>query len=302
MKKNIYFYFVILLIFIFTPYSYAELHKNYEIIGTVNGENLYLGEFNRLLNAQKRKHNKDILENKEKEKKLKEKLIDQMINELLALQEAKKRNIQISEEEIISKLNLLLQKQGDESNFIQFLAENNATIEDTKNEIKNQILYERVKNEIPDFNSFIEQKKSEAGIVIYNSKIFPEENNTAKEQITEIPAIRTKEYPTFTKAKLDEIKKLEEKTNVFLKEQIKQKVEETKYKEIVIKPIELKTENQTTNTSPQPQSSHYSADLNSLNIFKKSNSNLQNTQLSTDKSKEIEELRRKIEQRRISVK
>ena len=45
----------------------------------------------------------------------------------------------------------------------------------------------------------------------------------------------------------------------------------------------------------------YSVDLNTLNIFKKSNSNLQNVHSSNNLSKELEELRRKIEQRRVTV-
>lgn len=220
MKKSVYFYLIVLLSFISVPNSFGELYKNDEIIGIVNGENLYLSEFNRLLNAQKRMLSKDALENKETEKKIKEKLIDLMINELLAVQEAKKRNIQISEEEIINKLNLLLQKQGDEGYFIQFLAENNATIEDTKNEIKNQLFYERVKKEIPDFKSFLSEKKSQASIVIYNNKISP--TNIAQPIAEEKTELRTKEYPTLTKTKLDEITKLEEKTLDILSKEIEE--------------------------------------------------------------------------------
>lgn len=223
MKK---YFFLILLLLIYTPINFSSAQNlNDEIIGTVNGENLYLSEFNRLFNVQKKKN----LDKSEKE--IKENLIALMVDELLVLQEGRSRNLQIQEEEISKRINLIKEKLGGEDGFKAFLTENNATIEDARNEIKNQILYEQVKTvlskDISDFKAYLNEKKSKASIVIYNDKISPEDKKP--EQVaqinptSELPDLRTTQYPTITKSKIEEIKQLEEKTNEILDSQIKQR-------------------------------------------------------------------------------
>lgn len=294
MKKYFYLSLLILINFTFVYKTQAQSESiNDEIIGIVNDEKLYLKNFNRLFNAQKKKYKNNLhyelfsrndknstireeevkkaktagvivsadefnnaldelinkyqgienLDKKAKEtnltlsdikkkvkenilldkyfdKTIKDRLLAQMITEVLILQEAKARNIQTSEEEITKRLNSIKEKQGGEEKFKAFLAENNATIEDAKNEIKNQMLFEfvkeLVKKETPSgsFNEFLSSKKSNANIVIYHNKVYADEtnlkagfvkeplvqeNNSAKEQkiesIIQPSNLRTKEYP-----------------------------------------------------------------------------------------------------------
>lgn len=291
--KKIYFIFLISLFFL-TNFAYGE-ESTRDIFGKVNNQNLYLNDFNRLLNAQKKKFHNSLnfdlfstsnnteatlkreehlkkarseglsqtsdefnntwyelveksggyegLENKAKEKNLtildvknklkenialdkyfekhiKNKIIEIMINEQIALEEAKKRNLQVNEAEIQKRLDFIKGKQGSEEGFKAFLEENNATIEDVKNEIKNQMLYDQLKNKLvkenTNFKAFLNKKKLESNIIVYNDKIQPQVQKI-KVQATN-PEIRTNEYPTLTKTKVEDIKKLEEKTNEIIQE------------------------------------------------------------------------------------
>ncbi len=133
----------------------------------------------------------NILIKKLFEKETKEKLIEKFINETLILQEAKARNVNVSEEEITQKLSLLKEKQGGEEAFNKFLSKNNATLEDAKNEIKNQILVQLVKNQTSDLTNFLAMKKLKSDIIIYTSKIFPKEPDALA-------------YPSETIKKIDE--------------------------------------------------------------------------------------------------
>ena len=154
--RNWFSLFVILvtLNFIVPGFCFASDTSN-QIIGTVNGENIYLNDFNRLYNAEKKKQ----------EKITKEKLLDLIIDERLILQEAKKRNIQISDNAVSARLDQIKQKLGEEG-FKKFLLENNATPADAKNEIKNQLLYIIAIKQIPDLHSFLLQKRSSSKITL----------------------------------------------------------------------------------------------------------------------------------------
>lgn len=289
--------------------SYA-VNSNDEIIGTVNGENLYLSQFNRLLNAGKKDPNKSLT---------KEKILELMINELLVLQEAKARNIDIPQEEIIKQLNLVKEKQGGEEAFRVFLTEYSATLEDAQNEIKNKLLYEKVKNEIMgEFKQFLTERKLTANIVVYNDKIFP--------NIQE-PNLRTEQYPTITKSKIEEIKNLEIKTNELVKkeslllskEQLEYLESHTRQRQDITvdeadsesitpgEPIaqspQLRPE-PTLTSGPKDLSNPYSIDLNNLNVFKKTNSDLQNLHLRSPKdlTKELQDLKQNIDQKRVTNK
>lgn len=168
--KNLYFIFFILLFFVTFNFNSQALDKESEIIGIVNGENIYLSDFNRLLNAQKTK-----LTNLS-DKEIKDKLVNFIIDRILILQEAKARNIEVPEENITKRLVLLKEKKGGEEAFKKFLEENKATIEDAKDEIKTQILYKLVEKELAksndEFKSFLSKKKENSNIVVYRDKIF----------------------------------------------------------------------------------------------------------------------------------
>lgn len=223
MKK--YFYLILFLfsLIITIICSATVTIANDEIIGTVNSKNIYLSEFNRLYNSQKNKLDSTT---KDSEKELKEKLVNQLVDKILILQEAEERNIQVPEEEITKRLELIKDKKGGEEKFITFLQENNATIEDAKNEIKDQILQNLIINSFTNestsnqtVKSYFTEKRKNADIVIFTSKIFDAHQGPSDVTAT----IRTKEYPTLTKSKVDEIKKLEEETNKIIDSQIRHK-------------------------------------------------------------------------------
>ena len=196
----------VILFFNFTLWAQGNLETKNEIIGTVNGENLYLNEFNRLFNAQNKKHEKESA---------REIILDQMIDRMLVMQEAKSKNLTVSETEINRRLDLIKERQGGEEAFANFLAQNDATIEDAKNEIKNQILFDFIKNLIESkdgksFKSFISEKKMNSDIIIFTSKINPQKDKTAN--------LRTKEYPAITKSRVKEVEQLDEETKSIIAE------------------------------------------------------------------------------------
>lgn len=153
MKKNL--ILILLILSFLTITNISSTTAQSEIIAKINGEDIFQSDFNRLLNAQKKK------------------LIEKLVNETLLLQEAKAKNISVSEEDITKRLNQIKEKQGGEQVFNKFLIENNATIDDVKNEIKNQILIQLVKSKMNDVNSFLAMKKLNSDIIVYTNKLFP---------------------------------------------------------------------------------------------------------------------------------
>lgn len=261
MKK--YFYLILFLfsLIILTICSAIVSIANDEIVGTVNGKNIYLSEFNRLYNSQKYKLDSTI---KDSEKELKEKLVNQLVDKILILQEAEERNIQLPEEEITKRLEVIKDKKGGEEKFIAFLQENNATIEDAKNEIKNQILHNLVINSFTNestsnqtFKSYFTEKRKNADIVIFTSKIFESSEGPSHVSAT----IRTKEYPTLTKSKVDEIKKLEEETNKIIDSQIRHK-EDIVIEEEVIDKSPHKTNEKTIDSKSKIQEAKKEGEIN----------------------------------------
>ncbi len=171
-------------------------------------------ENNLLIADIKLKLEENLLLEKYFELKTKETLTNSLIDEALVLQEAKKINIQISNDAVNQKIDLIKERQGGEEAFAQFLRENNATIDDAKNEINKQLLYKAVKdsvtnNGITDFKTFIANKKDNANIVIYKDKLFNKETNELANSQEEIDTLRTKKYPAITKTKINELEELE---------------------------------------------------------------------------------------------
>ena len=169
MKNIVTLFFLLLTVSSFNLNSLAQSAQN-EIIAKINGEDISRKNFDRLLNSQKKK------------------LVEQFINETLILQAAQAKNINITEGEITKKLNLIKEKQGGEEAFNRFLSENNATLEDARNEIKNQILIQSIRNQVDDIDDFIAIRKSKSDIIIYKDKIFPkisdeETNNILAKEI-----------------------------------------------------------------------------------------------------------------------
>ena len=199
---------------------WKELTNRY---GSIENLQNIAGQKNITIADIRKKIEENILLDKLFEKQTKEKLIEKFVDEELLLQEAEIRNITISEGEVIKRLAQIKQKQGGEETFNSFLSENNATIEDAINELKNQILVKSVKDQINDLNNFLTSKKLNSEIVVYRNRIFPKEENTIPDIVinqnnTVVPGfVRTNFKPTPT---VKDIKKLERETNNLLAEEL----------------------------------------------------------------------------------
>ena len=179
LSKFLMFFSIVLILFISLNQTNAEEKPiDKEVIAIVNNENIYLKDYKRLLNAQGKKTIND--------QGLSKNIIDLLINKLIVLQEAKERDISISNEELNKAFNVTEQKYGSKEEFVKFLSANSATIEDARNEIKNQLLYEKTKDDITKgtslnkeiaFKAFLEKKKIASSILIYNSKLEEETTN-----------------------------------------------------------------------------------------------------------------------------
>lgn len=96
----------------------------------------------------KKKFKEDVVLNRYFDKHKKDKLVEVLINEVLVIQEAENRNIDVTEDEVNNRLALLKIKSGGEAVFNKLLKQNNATVSDAENEIRNEILYNKVKKDI----------------------------------------------------------------------------------------------------------------------------------------------------------
>ncbi len=140
------------------------------------------GKENRLLLVDiQRKLEDNLLLDKYFEKQIKVKLLGLMVDEAIILSEAKLRNIDVDEEEIENRLEVIRQKHGGNEGLIMFLASNNATLEDARREIRNQFLYEMVKESISSelnttnkekIKAYFNMKKRTAQITINSQGLF----------------------------------------------------------------------------------------------------------------------------------
>ncbi len=188
--------------------------------GTIENLEKKAKENNLTLQTIKTKLQENLLLDKYFEITIRDKITNHLINELLVIEEAKTRKLEVKEDDINKRLNFLKDKQGGESGFKTFLAENNATLEDAKNEIKNQLLYELTKEQIikenKDFNDFIKGKKDSANIIIYNKiDTNPEQQTTPK---TPTSSLRTNKYPVPTKQRVQGLNSIERGTSQVLAE------------------------------------------------------------------------------------
>ncbi len=219
--------------------TWKELITKY---GGVENLETKAGQKNITIAEIRKKIEENILLDKLFEKQTKEKLIEKVIDEELLLQEAKARNIIVTEEEIIKKLGQIKQKQGGEEAFNRFLSENNATIEDAIKELKAQTLRQLVKNQINDLNSFLTFKKSHSDIVVYRNRIFPQEQNNLPEIAVnpgnaDLPVVeKPAPTPPINEITVTDIKKLENETDNILAEEIQKEEYIVIDKELLIEP------------------------------------------------------------------
>ncbi len=202
-----------------------EINKALDKIISENGgiENLILNaEKNNIPVADiKTKLSENLLLDKYYEGIKREELIDHMVDELLVLEESKKQNVTVSDEEIKNKLDILISKQGGILPFIEFLKLNNATVQDAESEIKKRLAYnllmqniQKETNSKDSFKAFLSEKKSKANIIVYTNKVKGIEAPVIAENDTEhLKSLRAELYPALTKPSVNQIAELEQKPN-----------------------------------------------------------------------------------------
>lgn len=253
--------------------KWEEIIKSYEGIENFTTE---LNKKNLSVSFVKSKLKENMLLDKYFKEESKYKLTELMVDELIVLEEAKKRNITVPEDEVNSRFDKIVEKEGGIDRFNVFLAKNQATIEDAKNEIRNKLIYKQTKEslkgdilvtddeiqyyykthakryknipmelvkeqvieDIKDerledtFNTFVNNKKINSDIFVFNNNFFEEETTTqpdiepatptastpsvewdkskllAYNQTSNPQTLRTTPYPTATKTNVEEINKL----------------------------------------------------------------------------------------------
>lgn len=213
--------------------AWIELISRYGDIDNLQNE---VKKINLTLADVRKKLEENLLIEKNFEEEVKDKLIEKIVNETLLLQAAKVRDLTVSEDEITNRLNLIKEKQGGDSGFAKFLEENNASLEDAKAEIKNQLLIQLVKDKIKNLNTYLTIRKTKSDIIIYTNKLFPQ-GSDALANIEELkPDEKEISLQVNANTQPQNPQKADEETNNILAEEI-------------IKESEEIVENQNTNES-----------------------------------------------------
>lgn len=122
-------------------------------VAVVNGEKLSKSELDEMLN-----------------KRAGRQMLDQLINEKLVLQEAKKNKIHISEKSIDKRIIHLKKQFPNEADWNKNLRQNNVTIDDVKDQVKLQLTIQKLQTgdekKYDSPQSLMEDLKSNAKITV----------------------------------------------------------------------------------------------------------------------------------------
>ena len=133
--------------------------RNRKAVATVNGEKIYLEEYQQRLNAQK-----GLLSPKafpdafKKREMLEDEILDSMITEKIILQRAREMNLSISDTELEKKLMDIRKDYGD--NFFDLLRAQNVRYDDWREELRKEMLFDRLV--AADVNATIRVSEDEA--------------------------------------------------------------------------------------------------------------------------------------------
>ena len=128
-------------------------------VATVNGEKIYLEEYQQRLNAQKGLLSpRAFPDSLNKREILGEEILDSMITEKIILQRAREINLSISDTELEKKLMDIRKDYG--ANFFDLLRAQNVRYEDWREELRKEMLFDRLVAE--DVNAPIRVSEDEA--------------------------------------------------------------------------------------------------------------------------------------------
>ncbi|HOX15174.1 MAG TPA: peptidyl-prolyl cis-trans isomerase [Smithellaceae bacterium] len=130
-----------------------------QVVATVNGEKIYLDEYQKRLNAQKGLLSAQALaESLNKQELLDEEILESMITEKIVLQRARELNLSVSDAELERKILDIRKDYGD--NFFNLLTQQNVRYEDWREELRKEML--RDKLVAADVNAQIRVSEDEA--------------------------------------------------------------------------------------------------------------------------------------------
>ena len=130
-----------------------------QVVVTVNGEKIYLNEYQKRLNAQKGLLSTEAMtESLNKQELLDEEILESMITEKIVLQRARELNLSVSDAELERKILDIRQDYGD--NFFNLLTQQNVRYEDWREELRKEMLWDKLV--AADVNAQIRVSEDEA--------------------------------------------------------------------------------------------------------------------------------------------
>jgi foldase protein PrsA len=154
-------------IFIFLIILAAAAIGCSKTVATVNGEKITQAELNERLMQQAGKE-----------------VLDQLITEKLILQEAKKKGVKVSEKEIDKKIEEFKKQFPDEKTFRAQLKENNMTIDFLREQLKLQLIVEKIlKDKIKVSEEEVKKYYKENKEMFFPGKKFEEVKKQIEEEL-----------------------------------------------------------------------------------------------------------------------
>ncbi|MCK7506746.1 MAG: SurA N-terminal domain-containing protein [Desulfobacterales bacterium] len=142
-----------------SPAAGMNLPHRKQVVATVNGEKIYLDEYQKRLNAQKGLLSaKALTESLNKQELLDEEILESMITEKIVLQRARELNLSVSDTELERKLLDIRKDYGD--NFFNLLTQQNVRYEDWREELRKEMLWDKLV--AADVNAQIRVSEDEA--------------------------------------------------------------------------------------------------------------------------------------------
>jgi len=115
------------------------------VLARVDGVDILAEDVNRMLNfSGLGGETADRAEQRRKQRNA----LDTLINRQLLMNEARRRKIEVSDEELESRLGRFFEMRGGKENVLKQLEESNLSVEDVKDDIRLGVLYERIEKEV----------------------------------------------------------------------------------------------------------------------------------------------------------
>lgn len=161
-KKVLYILLIVLIILSLTGCNLIKKEERIgkiidgqEVVAVVNGDKISKNEYeNNLQDIEemlRKYYGEDALKSEEGKttlKNIKEQLLEDMINNLIIEQEAKKRGIEIAKDELETRLDELKNQFGGDQKFEEFLKEQGLSIDDAKKNLTQEMLSSRLFDDV----------------------------------------------------------------------------------------------------------------------------------------------------------